>query len=338
MKKKKILFLLLMSMTCSMLFACGSKDTQKETGKQNEEAEETETYALGQTVSTDIFELTLNKADLTIALENRIGNEYFIPKEYDAADDAKNPYVASKGHTLAAFTYTAANLDRGSVNVDESFNPTFLTIEYNGETYHSDTIYGARSTDGLNWERNNSSNVLLLASDSAMYRAYVDIPIEIENLSDTFTMIFSLPNSDGTTTDFTYTITSEAREEAQNQKIELTLEQAKDNFTKDEGQAYFKDHVSEYTSVSGDEIESVVLSKAWDVVYLPPEYSGFLEGTFWFEDNGVIKDTYGYANERTWAVKEDSLILNGKYEREMKEVTDGLYLLLLEGEPYMLMD
>lgn len=328
MRKKRSL-LLFMCVMSFMLFACGSNETEKETEKK-------EAYVLGQIVSTDIFELTLDKADLTIAVENTNGDNFYTPKAYDATEDARNPYVASKGHTLVAFTYTVTNLDRGSVEVDGSFNPTFLTIEYNGETYNSETIYGARSIDGLNWERYSSSNVLLLAGEKAMYRAYVDIPVEIEDLSDTFTMIFSLPNSDGKITDFTYTVTAEAREEAKNKKVELTLEQAIANFKKDEGQEYFKDHVSEYAAVSGNEMKDIVVSKKWDVVYLP-EY-GSWEGNFWFEDNGVIKDTYGYVNERTWSIKGDNLIFDGEYECEMKEVTDGLYLLLLDGEPYMLMD
>lgn len=323
MRKRIIALLVVVLTVTSFLCACGS-------GGNNPGV------SLGETVGTDICELTLNRADLTIALDNTNNLNYFTPKEYDAANDNDNPYVAAKGHTLVAFTYTLSNLDRAEIDVDGSFNPNFITIKYDGKSYKEETKYGAESEDGLNWEKNNSSNVLLLAGEKAIFRAYIDIPVEPAALTDTFEMIFSLPNSDGKTEDFKYTITAEARTKAAENGVEITLEYAVSHFTKEEGQDYFKKHIGEYTTVPGDQIMSVILNNKWKVSYIYPG-QGSWTGDFWFQTDGRIKDTYGYVNERTWAISGDNLIINGEKTCELKSVAEGIYLLAMNGEPYILM-
>jgi len=39
---------------------------------------------------------------------------------------------------------------------------------------------------------------------TVVHRGYIDIPMEPESLDDSFEIIITLPNSDGTTTSFSY--------------------------------------------------------------------------------------------------------------------------------------
>ena len=345
---KKILALILAAALALSLVACGSDGTGDSNTPGGENTlppatdksvdntkviEETKYYQLGDTVSTDIFEFTLDRADLAIALVNTIGDNGFLPKEYDATTDSRNPYVAAKGHTLVAITYTAKNLDRASVEVDGGSNPTFITVEYDNQTYNSETIYGYSSVNGWDWEQDPSTNTLLLAGEHETRRCYLDIPVETEDLSDTFSLIFSIPNSEGKTEDFIFVVTAQDRENLPEK--EVTINEAITKFTKETGQTYFAEHMEDYVPVSGSEMQGFLFGKTW-TVNIKKSY-GSWEGTFQFEEDGRIKDSYGYVNERTWEINGDILVLNGKKNCDMKLVSDGLYLLVCDGQPYMLM-
>ena len=53
----------------------------------------------------------------------------------------------------------------------------------------------------------NYYGVGLEVGDTETRRFYVDIPTDVESLTDDFSVIISIPNSDGTKTEFTYLIT-----------------------------------------------------------------------------------------------------------------------------------
>ena len=115
---RKIIALLLAGCMLFSLAACGGTQTEQASassdGDTPSEVSEEQYAAVGDTVSTDIFSFTLDSAALAIALDNTVDENYFLPKEFDAQQDSDNPYVAPKGHTFAAFTYTVTNLDRAS--------------------------------------------------------------------------------------------------------------------------------------------------------------------------------------------------------------------------------
>lgn len=50
-------------------------------------------------------QLKLIVVEFTYALVNTNGDELAIPKEYNAEEYKRNPYVAVKEHTLAAFIF-----------------------------------------------------------------------------------------------------------------------------------------------------------------------------------------------------------------------------------------
>lgn len=164
-------------------------------------------YSLGDTVSTDIFELTLDNASLAISLENTLGENFFLPKEYNAEADSRNPYVAAKGHTLVAITYTAKNLDRSTVEADDGWGPSFITVEYSGKAYTEEVNNGYSKNNEEEWENIvGLSNLLLQSGEQETRRCYIDIPVEVSSLDDSFKLIFHLPTSDGKTNDYVYKI------------------------------------------------------------------------------------------------------------------------------------
>ena len=186
-------------------------------------------YAVGDTVETDLVKFTLDNTCFAIALEKSFpvgcdfyGNtaygsnysklDYFTPKEYSAEDDSDNPFVAPKGNILVYVEMTIENLDRASLELDESLNDEFATLQYNGTEYQIDIFedrnkrYGIEADSEGNWEALGVSNLLLSASSTATYRAYYCYPVEPESPDDPFEITFQLPKSDDTTESFTFAV------------------------------------------------------------------------------------------------------------------------------------
>lgn len=184
-------------------------------------------FSVGETVSTDIMELTLDESEPAIALSNSWGlsgsedwgKTVYTPKEYDAAADADNPYVAAKGHTLIYFCITASNLDRARLEyVTSSSDLKYrFTIEYNGST-EAELKYGAMRSNQESYVSSSSGRITTIlpnqwyqstimwleVGETATARLYFDIPTDVENLTEGYTLSFALPNSDGTETTFSY--------------------------------------------------------------------------------------------------------------------------------------
>ncbi len=336
-KLKKIIALVLITVLCFSFVACGNTSAVKTNS---------EFYKLGDTVSTDIFEFTLNSAEFTVALNNVNDDNRYTPKEYDANVDAKNPYVAPIGHTYTAFSYTVTNLNRAS---SKFHSGSFATVKYDGKKYSSleegayflyadkliqDTNGNIRTEKAGEWYNNSVTGVLLMTGAKETRRSRIDMAVEIKDLTEDVEITFSIPNSDGTNTAFTYLVTESDRAEYTKPEIEMSLDLALISFTKKAGQEYFKNHMDEYTVVTGSEITNI-LTKKWTVDYIGK--IGHWSGTFWFEEDGNIRDDYGYVNNRTWSIDCDTLIINGEINCEMRRVSDKVFLLISDGEPYMLM-
>lgn len=182
---KKVFSLFLALVMCLTLVACGGGNAK-------------ETYHLGDTVSTDIFEFTLDEAAFAYALNNLKGDNYFAPKEYNAATDKNNPYVAETGETLVAVKYTVKNNGRTS---EELYKGGFFTVKYDGKAYPPVPI-GVLTLHASN----KADSVLVGAGDTETHRAYAEIGVDVKDLSDGFTITVQIPNSDGKTEKFTYTI------------------------------------------------------------------------------------------------------------------------------------
>ena len=197
-----------------------------------------EYHQLGESVATDIFEFTLEDGAFAIALSNVVNETRFTPKEYDPAVDSNNPYVAPKGHTFAAFTYTVTNLDRTS---GEFHSGSFASVEYGGESYsalkegayylYQDSVYldadGDMQTEKAGeWYGNPASNFLLGAGEKETRRAYVDVAADVADLTETFYLTVQIPSSDGTQASFVYEVSEAGRQAvAQAAQAEADAEQ-----------------------------------------------------------------------------------------------------------------
>lgn len=336
---KKACSLILVIAMCLSFAACGKS------------SDGTSHYKLGDTVSTDIFEFTLNAAEFTIALNNVNDDKRYTPKEYSPEDDADNPYVAPVGHTYAAFSYTVKNLNRAS---SEFHSGSFATVKYDGKKY-SDVTEGAyylyqdnqvmSSSGSLStekkgqWYNNPGSNFLLMTDAKEIRRAYIDIDTEIKDLTESVEITFKIPCSDGEKTSFTYLVTEEDRNK-NIPEIEMTLDLAIATFESDDARAYLKEHLGDYPVVEGNDISDILKYKR-NVTYVEFGKSGKAslswEGSFWFESDGRIRDDYGYVNKRTWELNGNTLVINGEKNCEMRSLATKTFLLVCDGEPYMLM-
>ena len=81
--KRKVLSLLLIGVMVLGLTGCGSNGGKK--------------YSIGDKVSTDLVDFTIETSKLTLAIDSE-GN----PQDYE--DGNNYEYVASKGHVYASFT------------------------------------------------------------------------------------------------------------------------------------------------------------------------------------------------------------------------------------------
>lgn len=293
---KKIIAFLLVTLMCLSFAACGSEQSNNSNEQETTEAKESVTYyKLGDTVSTDIFEFTLNSAEFTIALNNVNDNNFFTPKEYDQQSDAKNPYVAPVGHTYAAFSYTVSNLNRASC---EFHNGSFATVNYEGNTYNSLEegayyLYADRNyidVDGKmktekagEWYSGPAVNLRMDAGEKATRRAYVDVAADVKDLTADVEITFAIPNSDGSKTEFAFLVSETDRGTNNNAEIEMSLDLALVSFTEEDGQEYFKNHMNDYDVMSSDQIVKIANGK-WNVNI--KESYGSWSGTFWFQEDG----------------------------------------------------
>ncbi len=216
---KKIIALTLVLVLCFSFAACGNS------------GDSSTYYKLGETVSTDIFEFTLNAAEFTIALNNINDDKHFTPKEYNAQADNDNPYVAPIGHTYAAFSYTVTNINRAS---SEFHSGSFASVEYENKKYsaleegayyqyeqeqYMDVNGMLKTKKGGEWYFDPGENLLLLTGEKETRRAYIDIEATINDLSADVKITFKIPNSEGKTEAFTYLVTAADREAYSNPEI-----------------------------------------------------------------------------------------------------------------------
>ena len=337
--KKKIL-LCLFSIICILgLTGCGKNANQK--------LEESKKYKLGESVESDILKLTLNKAELAVALYD--SDVYFgTPKEYNTSEDAKNSYVAPKGHTFVAFTFKMENLDRTQRNFNNN-----TSVQYKDNTYEKKAQPLAYSNNNVVWKKYELSNIisiLLEAGETKFYRAYIDIPTDADNLEDTFELTFYLPTSDNSKEKkFTYRVTKEDRDKLVEEEIPLDL--ALSNFELKNVRDYFKSHYAEYEIINANQINDIISNKNFNVVEVPE--TGIWKGTYNFESSGKIYQIVhgdvdiGYTNNMTWKIDGNNLIISsnpsGKNVKnktyEMRKINGTeYYLLIRDNNPEILMN
>lgn len=218
---KKVLSLILALVLCLSLCACGDTkpaSADNPTAQTTKDTTPPETYYnIGDTVSTNLFNFTLDAATLAIALENTHGDTFGDPKEYNPQEDNKNPYVAPTGRTYAAFTYTVENISRSS---EELHGGNLVKVIYKDTEYtcsmkdcavyyYQDNQYYSNgrlyTEEAFTWHANDSGNNLVGAAEKKTCKAYAEFGIETDSLTDAYYLRVSIPSSEGKEV-FTYQI------------------------------------------------------------------------------------------------------------------------------------
>ena len=176
---------------------------------------------IGDTVSTDILELSVNSVELsyyaagasTSTSDGRTVN----------VDEACSPlesggfYTANKGRTLVCLDFTLTNTDRSSLNTGDyivSFsvkqNDDYAIVR-GYDLNNADGSYGLNlwnmpiSTNGKDFITNKTSNIIISAGETDRIK-YVGIIGFDADLSGSFELVAEIKNSDGAGEKFIYTI------------------------------------------------------------------------------------------------------------------------------------
>ena len=315
-------------------------------------------YKLGETVSTDLFEFTLDDAQYAIALSNVNDENILTPKEFDSEKDKNNPFVAPTGYTYVYYSFTLKNISRSNATfgTDNGFETDYIFAKIDGKEYGNEDysdwrkcvhrVYepeividdeGKMETkepykwyDG-SWLGEHKTGYKL------SLRSCLEIPVVVNDLTENVEIIIEIPNSQGDCETFKYLASSETAI-----KVEPSLEEAVAGFTQKIGQTYFKEHLSEYTSLSGDEIAALINKKTTWNIQMMLSY-GHWEGKFNFQSDNRIKETLydgstGYFNNRTWKINENTLIIDDEYTCTVCKIDENNYLLIANNEPVILMN
>ena len=174
----------------------------------------------GDTVSTDIIELTVNEAALAYYAKGAsTGSDGKTANVEEANSPAEGGglYTAAKGRCLTCIDFTIKNTDRGSMNTND-YVISFSAVQ--GEKYGNvngydlnveDGTYGLNlwnapiAYDGGDFYTNDTSNDIINAGQTAQIK-YVGIAGFEADLSAPFDLIVYLKNSSSETETFVYTI------------------------------------------------------------------------------------------------------------------------------------
>lgn len=219
---EKMVPLILAAVLMLSLSACGeggniaSDSGEVTTGGSNSGAD-TQYYDVGETVSTDIVDFTLNDCDLSIYASATADKGFLQPVEEETMFGAK------VGTSLIIPSFTIINKDRsGNIEIKDQGSDLNLnwTVLYNGEEYkvtqydlNFDGMFGmdlfpAAIIDpdsGDMIEENDTNNYLLDAGETISFRTTGIIGVEPETLNDEFILTISLPSSSGKES-FTYLV------------------------------------------------------------------------------------------------------------------------------------
>ncbi len=171
-----------------------------------EEIKKSIAKAPGDTVSTDIIELTVNKAELSYYADTTC-----------SASETSGVYTANKGRTLLCLDFTLRNTDRSSLNTSDYLVNFY--VNQNGESVlvkgydinNEDGCYGLMlfnmplSVNGGVFVHHGTSNEIIRAGDSIQVK-YVGIIKMDADLSEPFELMIDIVNSDDNRESFLYII------------------------------------------------------------------------------------------------------------------------------------
>lgn len=159
---KKKLLLMLATLMCVSLCACGGSNKKGEIG---------ETYT-----SNDGIEFTLNSIEFTDAMDNWGGanDNYWkpLPKDANRNQLANAVVPKSKDETICVISFTAKSVSKNDRVIDE-----IGTLNYdNGYTYSEGGLSYRVSAEGVWCDIPGGLNLEKLKENSYEFRAYMVVP------------------------------------------------------------------------------------------------------------------------------------------------------------------
>ena len=227
---KKLLALILAAALALSLVACGggggTGDTNtpstpsgggdsipEDTGEPADYVEDDTRYQLGDTVSTDILELTVKKASLALYAKGPVytlsGETTNIDEAYEPADGSSYClFKCNKGRVLVCLDFILKNTDRYDLNTDDC-NIEFV-IRKDGDTFdvkgyalnYPDGVLGLNygnssiaTNDGA-FIKYEAGNIIMKPNTAYEIKTVGIAGFEAEDLSATFELIATIENSD----------------------------------------------------------------------------------------------------------------------------------------------
>jgi len=310
--KKKILVFILLIVGLFVITGCG----------KNDESEKVEKHSIGETVSTDLVDFTIETSKLAIAIDY-----YGDIQEYES--DQQYEYVASKGHTFAWFTIILKNLDRNSLVLDSDF----ISVKYNGKESNALTVVSS-SEDLAKWTK--VRKIQVDAEKEETYKVFVDVESDAKDLEDDFDVTIRLPKSSGSSDKFEFAITKESRDKA---KIrEISLETAIKSYPAKASEKYFEKHIDEFETLNGAQITEYVKSNNGDryISFRSETYKHYefrdkgVDGNLIIWPGGTGASSFMYDVDE-WKVSNDALSIRS-VEYIVKKVSDNNYLLVRKSD------
>lgn len=186
-----------------------------------EEVKRTVAKTIGDTVSTDIMEVTVNKAELSyyaIGATTSVGSGKTVNvEEACSPSESGGFYTANKGRTLVCLDFTLTNTDRGKLNTSDYIISFSVKQNNDGATINGYDLNSDNGRPGLNlsgmpiaingqdFVTNDTSNEIISAGDSVRIK-YVGIIGFDADLSAPFELVVDIDNSDGGSEKFIYTV------------------------------------------------------------------------------------------------------------------------------------
>ena len=174
-------------------------------------------YEVGDTVSTDILDFTLENAQFSYYGDGSSPETFAMPSEEDLGYS-----YASNGHILVGMTFTLINKDRVSIKVGEAQDGSYqlrFKVKYGGKEYELKR-YEKNSKESIDLDLrgtavrfnntifyiNYEPYKVMAPTDELTIRILVELPFEPKKLSDPFTITINVLNSFGEYEEFTYTV------------------------------------------------------------------------------------------------------------------------------------
>ena len=181
------------------------------------------TAALGETVSTDILEVTVKKAVLAYSAAGATYNP--STKIISNIDEVCEPsdgglYQSNKGRCLLCINFVLTNTDRATIDTMDlgirfTVKQKGKSADVNGYDFNDPDGWAIDGVDlrsmpvsmnGKDFKLNETLNVLISAGKSVEIKYVGVVGFEPDALDDPFEVVVSIPNSAGERETFTYAV------------------------------------------------------------------------------------------------------------------------------------